>query len=102
MANQAAQELGKKGGQVKSAAKTEAARKNASKPRGKWFTAIAYELDGVEKYKAFGAVLVRGCPPAGALASHDWTCQKVREHGVGLRDVEELDFLQLATSSQRV
>lgn len=33
MANQAARELGKKGGQAKSAAKTEAARKNASKPR---------------------------------------------------------------------
>jgi hypothetical protein len=32
MANRAAQELGKKGGQAKSAAKTEAARKNASKP----------------------------------------------------------------------
>ena len=102
MANQAAQELGRKGGQAKSPAKTEAARKNASNPRGKWVTAIAYELAGVEKHLAFGSVIVRGCPPSGAENSHNWTCQKVREHGVGLRNIEQFDFLNLATSSMRV
>lgn len=42
MKNPAAQELGKLGGQVKSERKTAAARRNATKPRGKWVTAVAY------------------------------------------------------------
>lgn len=102
MVSKAAQELGRKGGSVKSEAKTAAARANAKKPRGKWMTAIAYELDGEEKYLAFGAVIVRGCPPAGAMAFHDWICAKVREHGVGLSGKEEFTFLQLATTSRMV
>lgn len=102
MVNQAAQELGRKGGQAKSEAKTKAARKNASKPRGKWVTSIAYELSGVEAHKAFGAVIVRGCPPSSVLASNEWICAKVREHGVGLRGEEDFEFLQFATSSMKV
>ena len=42
MVSKAAQELGRKGGKVKSERKTAAVRKNASKPRGKWVTALYY------------------------------------------------------------
>ena len=96
-----AQEMGKAGGKAKSEAKTAAARKNASKPRGKWVTAIAYELANVEQYKAFGVVLAAGKGPSGA-ANYPWLGQQVREHGVGLRDVAELEFVNLASSSRMV
>ena len=96
-----AQEIGKKGGQVKSQAKAAAARKNASKPRGKWVTAIAYELSGVGAHKAFGCVIARGSPPRGAAASHAWICRQVVDLGVGLQDETTLNFLQLSVSSRR-
>ena len=101
MVNEAARELGRKGGQAKSAAKTAAVRKNAAKPRGKWMTAIAYELDGVEKFKAFGVVLTSGRPPSGEEKNHDWLCDKVRKHGLGLQNVEVFQFLNLASSSYK-
>ena len=37
-------EFSRKGGKVKSAAKTRAARRNAKKPRGRWVTAVSYEV----------------------------------------------------------
>ena len=61
MANAAAQELGKKGGQAKSEAKTKAARKNASKPRrGKWVTAIVYKVRLHSGKAVEGLLLVTG------------------------------------------
>jgi len=42
MVSKAAQELGRKGGQARSARKTAAVRENAKKPRGKWVTALYY------------------------------------------------------------
>lgn len=60
MANKAAQELGKKGGSVKSEAKAKAAKANAQKPRGKWVTAIAYAgIDGYGKSHK-GLLIERG------------------------------------------
>lgn len=100
--SKAAQELGKKGGQAKSEKKTAAVRANAKKPRGKWVTAIAYELDGVDQYKAFGLVIVRGVPPSGVEANHEWFEKMIREHGVGLKNEAEFVFLQLSSSSIRV
>lgn len=53
-------EAGKKGGSVKSPAKAKAAKANASKPRGKWITAIHaewYDKAGVEHSDL---VIVRG------------------------------------------
>ena len=97
-----AQEMGKKGGSAKSNAKTTAARKNASLPRKKWLTAIAYELLGVEKHKAFGVLLVNGSPPSGALKCHEWLVKMVHEHGLGLSAEVELEFTQLASSSRRI
>ena len=96
-----ASEMGKKGGQAKSEAKAAAARKNASKPRGKWVTAIAYELANVPQFKAFGVVLTKGAPPSGTR-NHEWLVAKVRERGVGLQDAGELEFLNLAASSRRI
>jgi hypothetical protein len=96
-----ASEMGKKGGQAKSEAKTAAARKNASKPRGKWVTAIAYEVANVPQFKAFGVVLVRGAPPSGAK-NHEWLVAKVRELGLGLQDAGDLEFLNLSASSRRI
>jgi hypothetical protein len=58
------QEMSKKGGSVKSEAKTKAARKNARKPRGKWVTAVYYKyqvLDSAEKRD--GILLIPGKPP---------------------------------------
>ena len=97
-----AQEMGKKGGQATSQAKSAAAKKNASKPRGKWVTAIAYELDDIAAYKAFGSVIVFGKPPAGALACQDWLVGAIRSEGVGLKDEVELNFLNLSSTSMKV
>jgi hypothetical protein len=96
-----ASEMGKKGGSVKSEAKAAAARKNASKPRGKWVTAIAYEIANVRQYKAFGCVITKGSPPSGAK-SQEWLVAKVRERGVGLQDAGDLEFLKLSASSIKV
>lgn len=60
MTSKAAQELGKKGGSVKSEAKTKAARANAAKPRGKWVTAIAYRGASSDGRELFGVALSRG------------------------------------------
>ena len=43
-----AQEMGKKGGSATSQAKTAAARKNASKPRGKWVTFFYFDVRGAD------------------------------------------------------
>ena len=43
-----ASEMGKKGGGAKSEAKTAAARKNASKPRGKWVTFFYFGALGAD------------------------------------------------------
>ncbi len=96
-----ASEMGRKGGQAKSEAKAAAARKNASKPRGKWVTAIAYEVANVPQFKAFGVVLARGAPPSGAR-SHEWLAAKVRELGIGLQDAGDLEFLNLSASSRKI
>jgi hypothetical protein len=45
MKNEAAAQLGKSGGLKKSEKKTEACRKNASKPRARWVTATYYEIE---------------------------------------------------------
>lgn len=102
MLRKAAQELGKKGGQAKSEKKTAAVRGNAKKPRGKWVTAIAYEVDGIEKYKSLGLVIVRGTPPAGTEENFKWCEKKVVEHGVGLQNETMLVFLQLSVRSIRM
>lgn len=96
-----ASEMGRKGGQAKSEAKAAAARKNANKPRGKWVTAIAYEVANVPQFKAFGVVLARGAPPSGAR-SHEWLAAKVRELGIGLQDAGDLEFLNLSASSRKI
>lgn len=102
MKNKAAQELGRKGGQARSEAKTVAARENAKKPRKKWVTSIAYELEGVNKAFAFGSVLVRGRPPANEGAYFTWICNKIRNEGVGLKDETDFVFTELATTSMAV
>ena len=96
-----ASEMGRKGGLAKSEVKAAAARKNASKPRGTWVTAIAYEVANVPQFKAFGVVLVRGTPPPGAK-NHEWLVAKVRELGLGLQEAGDLEFLNLSASSRRI
>lgn len=94
-----ASEMGKKGGGAKSEAKTAAARKNASKPRGRWVTAIAYEIANVEDCLMFGSVVVRGKPPTDALAHHNWVSKKLRAEVGGIKDGGDFSFIQLSTSS---
>ncbi len=60
MTSKAAQELGKKGGSVKSEAKAKAAKANASKPRGKLVTVIAYRGTDPEGKEFFGATVEKG------------------------------------------
>lgn len=55
--SKAAQELGRKGGQAKSPAKTAAARANAKKPRGKWVTSVAYRVQ--HEGKSYEGVAMR-------------------------------------------
>ena len=45
-----ASEMGKMGGSATSQAKTAAARKNASKPRGKWVTFFYFGVLGADKH----------------------------------------------------
>ena len=58
--NTAAQELGRKGGSVKSDKKAKAARENAKKPRCKWVSAFAYGVKGADGDDHVGLVMVRG------------------------------------------
>ena len=58
MVSKAAQELGRKGGKVKSERKTAAVRKNASKPRGKWVTAFGFVVADDKNKEHFGHVMV--------------------------------------------
>lgn len=58
MVSKAAQELGKKGGSVKSEAKAKAARANAKKPRGKWVTAFGFVVADDDDKEHFGHVMV--------------------------------------------
>ena len=95
-----ASEMGKKGGQAKSKAKASAARKNASKPRGKWVTAIAYQLAGVNQAFAFGLVLVAGKAPVQDEARHEWVCRQVQEHGIGIDEHCGFEFLELVVTSR--
>lgn len=60
MTSKAAQELGRKGGSVKSEAKTRAAKANAAKPRGKLVTVIAYRGTDMEGKEWFGATVEKG------------------------------------------
>lgn len=60
MTSKAAQELGKKGGSVKSEAKAKAAKANASKPRGKLVTVIAYRGEDHKGKEYFGATVEKG------------------------------------------
>ena len=55
-----AKEMGKKGGQAKSEAKAAAARKNASKPRGKWVTFVHYQVIGADDKTHTGCYWQRG------------------------------------------
>ena len=96
------QEMGKKGGQAISPAKTAAARKNASKPRGRWVTAIAYKLADVCAPFDFGLVVTSGKPPSDDEKQHDWVCRKVRENGLGLENETGFEFLELMTTSMTV
>lgn len=96
-----ASEMGRKGGQAKSEAKAAAARKNASKPRGQWATAIAYEFEGVTDEQAspvvrFGCLLVPGKGPRGHLQFHDWVAEHVRADA-GNSEFTKIEFLQLST-----
>jgi hypothetical protein len=97
-----ASEMGKKGGQAKSESKAAAARKNASRPRGKWVTAIAYELAGVNPAFAFGLVVVAGKAPNSAEKQHDWVCQQVLKHGLGIDESCGFEFLELVVISRIV
>ena len=83
-----ASEMGKNGGQAKSEAKTAAARKNASKPRGKWMTVIAYEGQTEDGRKHFGVFTRAGRRDSGSEASHDALCADAKAWGwVELRTI---------------
>lgn len=60
MTSKAAQELGMKGGSVKSEAKAKAAKENAKKPRGKLVTVIAYRGKTADGKERFGAIVEKG------------------------------------------
>lgn len=55
-----ASEMGRKGGQAKSEAKAAAARKNASKPRGKWVTFVYYRVQMTNGQEVDGCFSQRG------------------------------------------
>ena len=73
-----AQEMGKKGGQAKSPAKAEAARKNASKPRGKWVTAIAYMGKTEDGRTHFDVFVMKGRKRVESESTHDAVCSDAK------------------------
>lgn len=83
MKNEAAQKLGALGGAKRSEAKTVAARKNASKPRGKWMTAIHFGYisarDGEERH---GVALIKGKGPSNAEKFYDWCIAAIFEQPI--------------------
>ena len=60
MKNEAAATLGRSGGLKKSVKKTSACRKNASKSRAKWITAIYYKVSFENGNKREGLFFVKG------------------------------------------
>lgn len=72
-----AAQLGQKGGQATSEAKTAAARKNTTKPRGKWATAIAYEYRTTAAPNRFAAILYAGKPPKDDAKFWEWVEKQI-------------------------
>ena len=92
-------DISKKGGSVKSEAKTKAARKNAKKPRGIWVTAIAFEFVDGDNKAHFGTLLHRGRVPSGD-AMFDWVIKLIeKEHGYA--NYEVVEITDLAMKSER-
>ena len=89
--------LGKKGGQVKSEVKTKAVRENASKPRGKWATAISYEITYATGV-LIGVLLLPGKMPTKDDKFHDKVILEI-EKKTGEK-VEEL--LECSTVSRLI
>lgn len=81
-----ASDMGRKGGSVKSDAKTRAARKNAAKPRGKWVTAIAYKLTEHGGREYFGVAMLRGKIDAASEAAFQAVLDA--SDAVGVDDLE--------------
>jgi len=67
-------EFSRKGGKVKSAAKTRAARRNAKKPRGRWATAVSFEVETIIGGKTItvkGVLLLPGKLPFTLKKTHE-------------------------------
>jgi hypothetical protein len=79
MKNKAAQQLGKLGGQKSSEAKTLAARKNASKPRGKWVTFFAYGVVGADDKLHHGLISFRSKFDTDLQRNHEAICDYISE-----------------------
>lgn len=79
MVSKAAQELGKKGGMVKSEKKAIAARKNASKPRGKWVTAFYYGVTGADDKMHVGMVMFESKFALDLNRNYDRICDYITE-----------------------
>lgn len=79
MVSKAAQELGKKGGMAKSEKKAIAARKNASKPRGKWVTAFYYGVRGADDKMHMGLVMFQSKFDLDLKRNHDRICDYITE-----------------------
>ena len=93
-------EMSRKGGMAKSDAKTKAARKNASKPRGKWVTSIAYEYTSQASASRFGSCLLRGKPPQGQN-DFDWAIEYIEDLPIN-KGHKVCDMLELEIKSLRI
>ncbi len=91
-----ASEMGKKGGQAKSEAKAAAARRNASKPRGKWVTFVHYRVKRSANDEVAGCFSWRGkldidMSKNGQMLE-DLISEDLLKHGYGIKWVELLNF----------
>jgi hypothetical protein len=91
-----ASEMGKKGGQAKSEAKAAAARKNASKPRGKWVTFVHYRVKMKSGQAVAGCFSQRGKLDLDLIRNgqmlEDLITEELLMQGHGGDWVEMLDF----------
>lgn len=101
MKNEAAAQLGKSGGLKKSEKKTAACRKNASKPRARYGTAVAYEYETVDGSKRFGVMIIKGQPPMNDDKYDEWLHAKLAEHWE-VKSFPIVDMLQLSAITDKI
>jgi len=88
-------EAGKKGGSVKSDAKTLAAQANAKKPRGKWVTSISFTIRAENGEIESGLLIKRGRLSADELVVAVGYSEEAKKYTV-------IEILEIESKEERI